>query len=279
MKNILVPTDFSENSFNAVKYSLGLLQEKKCTFHILHVNPIPTNSDAEAALMPLDTRDSDASLSLSREQLKRMIKRIKEAVPNSGQTYMTLAVHDNFVDTIKREIQNRNIDLIIMGAKGATESKRRAIGSNTSDVITKVKCPLLIVPENATYNKPKEIAFPTDYHLGYDLNVLNNLMKMTEMNQSAIRIIHFSKKKVGLSEEQLTNKEFLNEYFKEIKHSFYMLSGNKMEAAVESFTKSRDIDMIAMVAKNLNLFQRILFRPAVEEISYYKKVPFLVLHE
>jgi hypothetical protein len=34
-----------------------------------------------------------------------------------------------------------------------------------------------------------------------------------------------------------------------------------------------------MIAKNLNFFQRILFKPTVEEISYHTKVPFLVLHE
>jgi hypothetical protein len=34
-----------------------------------------------------------------------------------------------------------------------------------------------------------------------------------------------------------------------------------------------------MVAKNLNYFQRILFRPTVEELSYETDVPFLVLHE
>jgi hypothetical protein len=37
--------------------------------------------------------------------------------------------------------------------------------------------------------------------------------------------------------------------------------------------------MIAMVAKNLNLFQRTLFQPIVAKISYHTKVPFLVLHE
>ena len=74
-------------------------------------------------------------------------------------------------------------------------------------------------------------------------------------------------------------KEFLDNYLVDIDHSFHTLSGNQLEAAVQAFTESRDIDMIAMVAKNLNFFERILFRPDVEKISYYVKVPFLVLHE
>ena len=39
------------------------------------------------------------------------------------------------------------------------------------------------------------------------------------------------------------------------------------------------IDFIAMVAKNINFYQRILFKPQVEKISYHINIPFLILHE
>ncbi|MCM4169346.1 hypothetical protein KCTC52924_00587 [Arenibacter antarcticus] len=279
MKNILVPTDFSENSFNAVKYGLELFQEHRCTFYMLHVNPVPSYSGTESNLKSSIANFQDALLSDSREQLKKLIKRIEESAPNSNHTYVPIAVYDYFVDTVKREVQNKNIQLIIMGTKGATGFKKVAIGSNTGDIITKVKCPLLAIPEKAKFSKPKEIAFPTDYHIGYDINVLDNLLEMAEINKSALSILHISKKGEELSQEQLTNKEFLSDYFKDVAHSFHSLTGAKLETAVQCFTESREIDMIAMVAKNLNFFQRILFRPAVEEISYHTKVPFLVLHE
>ncbi len=36
MKNILIPTDFSENAWNAIVYTMQLLKNKKCTIHFLH---------------------------------------------------------------------------------------------------------------------------------------------------------------------------------------------------------------------------------------------------
>ncbi len=68
------------------------------------------------------------------------------------------------------------------------------------------------MPENAVFKKPKEISFPTDYYLRYDLKVLNTLIEMTRMNKSVLRVLHISKKGEELSEEQLKNKEFLNDY-------------------------------------------------------------------
>jgi hypothetical protein len=146
-------------------------------------------------------------------------------------------------------------------------------------VITKVKCPLLAVPENSLYKRPKEIAFPTDFHIAYDIKVLDTLIEMATMNNSVLRVVHISKKGEMLSEEQLRNKDFLHDYLRGIDHSFHSLTGSKLETSVQCFVESRDIDLVAMVAKNLNFFQRILFRPAVEEISYHTDIPFLVLHE
>ena len=135
------------------------------------------------------------------------------------------------------------------------------------------------MPENTTYKTPKEIAFPTDIHIAYDINVLDSLIEMATMNNSMLRVVHISKKGEMLSEEQLSNKDFLHDYLRGINHSFHSLTGSKLETAIQCFVESRDIDLVAMVAKNLNFFQRILFRPAVEEISYHTDIPFLVLHE
>ena len=37
MKNILLPTDFSKNSINAIGYALEFLKDQKCQFYILNV--------------------------------------------------------------------------------------------------------------------------------------------------------------------------------------------------------------------------------------------------
>ncbi len=278
MKNILIPTDFSENAFNALKYGVELFQKNKCTFHILHVNPIPPYSGASSSIKASSILKENL-LKDSKDNLRKLLKKIERLTLNTKHTFHTRATYSYFVDTVKNEVDKKQIDLIIMGTKGASGLKKVAVGSNTGDVITKVKCPLLAVPENASYKHPKEIAFPTDYNIEYDLKVLDTLLGMANQHQSFLRVLHVSKKGDELNEVQLANKAFLHDCFSGAEHSFHSLTGTKLETAVQCFVESRDIDMIAMVAKNLNFFQRILFRPAVEEISYHTDVPFLVLHE
>jgi nucleotide-binding universal stress UspA family protein len=63
------------------------------------------------------------------------------------------------------------------------------------------------------------------------------------------------------------------------KHSFHKTINKKIEVGVQQFVESNKIDLIVMIAKNLNLFEQLFFNPAVKEISYHTKIPFLVLHE
>jgi len=279
MKRILIPTDFSKNSRNALNYGLELFKKTKCIFHIIHINPIPPYSGAGTSVKGSSVMLKESVLTQSKKDVKKLLNHIEEHHKNELHSFVPITKYDFFTDGIKREIEDKKIDLIIMGTKGASGLKKVAMGSNTGDVITKVKCPLLAVPENSKYRTPKEIAFPTDFHIPYDVRVLDTLTEMAAMNDSVLRVVHISKKGEILTEEQLSNKDFLHDYLRGIDHSFHTLTGSKLETSVQCFVESRDIDLVAMVAKNLNFFQRILFTPTVEEISYHTDIPFLVLHE
>ena len=59
-----------------------------------------------------------------------------------------------------------------MGTKGASGLEKIILEAIQADVITKVKCNTLAIPENAEFITPKEIAFPTDFSLSDNLQVL-----------------------------------------------------------------------------------------------------------
>jgi len=281
MKKILIPTDFSENSWNAVKFALAFFKDTACDFYLLHVTLIYNYASGESQIMPLPSIEviDKTVLKQAKTNLKNLIKKINELPPNPKHKFYTLNNYDYFIDAVRSHVDEKDIDLIVMGTKGASGLKKVMIGSNTGDLITRIKCPVLIVPENAVFKDIKEIAFPTDYQLFYPTKILKDILEVTKMYDSFLRIVQIVKKDEETTDFQLENKEFLANFFTEEKHSFHRITNKKIEDGVQSFVESRDIDLIIMIAKSLNLFQRILFRPTVEEISYHTEIPFLVLHE
>lgn len=280
MKNILVPTDFSENSWNAIQYASAFFEKVRCNIYLLHVVDILLNSMTDAALgTPLEVIDKAVEIE-SEKKLSELLDKIYASGLNPHHNYTTLSEYDLLVDGVRKATKKYEIDLIVMGTKGATGLKEKILGTHTGDVLVRVKCPLLTVPEKATFHTPKEIVFPTDFRMPYSTKIVKVLKDMAVIHNSAIRFLYIAKDATDeLDQDQQYNKNTFFEYFEKYEHSFHKLTNQKLEAAIECFIESRDIAMIAMVAKNLNFLQQILFKPTVAEIGYHTKIPFLVLHE
>ncbi len=279
MKNILLPTDFSKNSWNAILYALAFFKNNRCNFYLLHITTISDYTNGNTPIIPMSDSIEKSLLAEAKVELQKLLTKINELPTNKNHTFITLTSIDYFIDAVRNQIQEKDIDLIVMGTKGASGIKKIIIGSNTGDIITKVKCPVLVVPEKAVFKIPKEIAFPTDYNLFYQTKILSSISDLVKEYDAAIRILHVAKKDDKLTVFQNENKDYLNDFFMDEKHSFHKVTNKKIEAGVQCFVESRNIDIIVMIAKNLNLFQQILFKPMVEEISYHTEIPFLVLHE
>jgi len=278
--NILLPTDFSENSWNAISYAIDFFEPVVCNFYVLHVNRVDTFMAGDSGYVPTAEQIEDIYLKPSKDRLRTLLREISEHhKPNKNHKFYSLTDYGFFLESIRKYVNKKKIDLLVMGTKGASGLKEYIVGSNTGDIITKVKCTTLVVPEDARYKELKEVAFPTDFNLTYDLLSLQPFTDILKTVDASLHVIHIQKKGAKLNTEQIENKDVLSDYFEEFKPSFHFLTNGKVEDAIQCFVESRDINMIVMVAKNLNYFQSILFHSNVEKITYHTDIPFLVLHE
>ncbi|WP_421811572.1 universal stress protein [Flagellimonas sp.] len=277
MKNILVPTDFSENSIQALKYTELLFSTLECNFYLLYVGSLlDTKNDVESFY------ETDQSDDNTKERLTELVKEIREHSTEAHHFFFPLHEYGFFIPTIKKHLEENDIDLIVMGTKGASGLKEKVVGSNAGDVITRVQCNTLVVPIQVELSKPREIAFPTDFNIFYSLKILRPMEEMVKLGKAQFRIMNALKEGDGLNLEQEKNKEYLLDFMDDTfpgNYSFHTITNQKVKEAIQCFVESRDVDMMIMVAKNLNFIQQILFDSIVERISFHTKIPFYVIHE
>ena len=278
MTNILIPTDFSENAWNAIKYGILFFKAEPANFYLLHVslaNRQDSSDDTATNSIFFDIKHTNGI----RKKLEELEKRIEESYLNTNHRFYPLHEHTFFVDGIKRAITEKKIDFIVMGTKGATGLKEATLGSRTGEVITRVKCPTLVIPEKAQYKEPKEIVFPTDFNSYYKNKILLTLAEVMAINNARLHVLHVIRNNRRLTTLQRENKVFLEDFLEDKHYDFHFLDEKNIEDGLSAFIADRQIDMIAMVAKNINFFQRLLFKPSVAKISYHTDTPFLVLHD
>ncbi|PKA84493.1 nucleotide-binding universal stress UspA family protein [Ulvibacter sp. MAR_2010_11] len=278
MQQILIPTDFSKNAWNATTYALQFFKNQNVTFHFLHIDiSMQAPGDKELHFAGLASK-KEISKS-SKTEMNVWLKQVYAYHPNTRHTFKEAIIQASFIDGIRDYNSKKNIEFMVMGTKGASGLKEMTIGSKTGAVITRVKCPILVVPEDARFKKPLTIGFPTDFNMLYKHRIIKTLLDVTKINQSFIKVLRVAQNQKPLDNFQNTNRDLLKLQLNETPHSFHVIENPNLENALQSFVNSMQIDIVAMIAKNLNFFQRILFKPQVARISYHMQIPFLVLHE
>ena len=141
MKTILIPTDFSKNATHALNYAIDLAQHENAKIILLHSYHIDyTNGYVSANLIEKEVKDAEQN---SATHLKSLYTKVIHA---GNIQCECVSRQDLAVDAILTTIKEKNVDLVVMGTKGASGVTGAIFGSNTARVIEKATCPVIAVP-------------------------------------------------------------------------------------------------------------------------------------
>ena len=136
MKRILIPTDFSNNAWNAICYAMQLFRNQECDFILLNTYTPVIPSSRFMAPMINGVRIEDAVRSTSENGLEKTVERIKTTFNNPKHCFETISSFNLLADEVKDVVENYNIDLIVTGTKGASGMEEVFMGSNTVRIIS-----------------------------------------------------------------------------------------------------------------------------------------------
>ncbi|WP_299535909.1 universal stress protein [Ulvibacterium sp.] len=276
MKRIILPTDFSENAYNAIQYALNLFREKECAFYLLHTytpaiyhSEYMLHSPGQIGLGDLYQTDTVA-------QLEELRHRITKEFKNPKHTFFLHSAFNTLVDEISDTIEKEKADLVIMGTQGATGAKEILIGTNSVHVIKKATCPVILVPASFAYEKPKEILFPTDYEVDYRSAQLQELLEIAKNHASKIEVLHVSQG-LDLNEEQLNNKKKLDTFLDDVAHLFHDLPQQQIITAINNFQLKKRKNLLVMIQNKHTFLERLFIEPVIKKISFHVTIPFMVI--
>lgn len=273
-QSILIPTDFSDNAWSALVYALKLYADEFCTFYFLN----STHLDNTAARTYITTHYVDDIIESSKNKLAELKVQVEVANANANHDFQTISSQESLFVSIEEAIKKDKIDLVVMGTKGASGLTKYFFGSNTVKTIKNLKlCPILTIPDQFEFIKPKQIAFPTDFNRFYDQKELQPIKDFATLYNSKIRIVHINVEK-KLSDLQEYNMTMLDKYLEDYEHTFHWLPDYaKKTDEIKIFIKDLSIDILAMINYRHSLIEQIIKEPIIKKIGYEPIVPFLVI--
>jgi nucleotide-binding universal stress UspA family protein len=280
MKRILVPTDFSDNALKAALYAAEMAHKNGATIYFVHV------------LEPADVRIHqpfplhDRFMQLVDED--RMVRLRKFIKPLTGsyqeiKTKIKLLSGDP-VHAICRFCIDTQIDLLVMGTKGASDVKGAIIGSVTANCMARSLTPVLAIPQDYILEEPDAILFATN-HFEKDTELLNKIVEIARVFTATIHVAIFEDTDLMPSSTHNHDAEELNSYIKFLRRKFpsvsfrgEILEGTSFEGAVERYEIKHEVDIIAMITYPKNFADRILGKSTTRKMAFHSRIPVLAIH-
>lgn len=276
MKRILLPTDFSNNSWSAIKYALQLFKNETCTFYLINTYT-PAIYHVEYVLIePAQFGIYDAVKENSLRQLDEFETRIKKEFNNPKHSVETIAAFNTLVSEIKEVVEKNKIDYVVMGTKGATGAKEILFGTNTVHVFKNVKCPVLAIPDGFDFEAPHEVLFPTDYKIDYKNKHIRPIIDILSFYNSRVNILHATYG-YELSEKQETNRKKLETILKKTTQLFHNVSGQTVAEAIDKFQLKAKVNLLVMINNKHSFFENLFFKNTISQIGFHLNIPFLVI--
>jgi nucleotide-binding universal stress UspA family protein len=188
IKDILFPTDFSDESVQALKFVRRLQGHYNANVHVAHV----------LDLFPPSLGSDPASLTKTKEITSEGSRRLQEFMEAHGlkeEPFKPVLMTGEASFAIEEFTKKHEIDLIILGSRGDVGLTRLFEGSMTEEIFRAALCPVLVVGPSAGSAEPAEtfnhLFFPSDLSSFSKAAVPYVEFLLTENSAARVSLAHF----------------------------------------------------------------------------------------
>jgi len=264
---ILFPTDFSPAAQNAYRYAIGLANDLGATIEFMHVYA--------SSLKPRD-------LYLATDEVRKIRVERQAAQQQKMETFVHQYEFSNIGDKLvypgvftDQEIVERTrkgVDLVIMGTKGERNPINKFMGSVTTRLMMNAACPVLAVPQNATYQGIEKITYATTFD-PTDMHFVDQLANFSKLVKAEIHFLHVTDDPKEELEEELETPTLHKEISK-----FFIVTNPSLMDGVDEFIQAQHTDILAMYIPKRGLWEQLFHTSFSKKMTFHTDTPLLVFH-
>jgi len=271
IKRILLPTDFSECSKNALKYASEIAGKIDARVTLIHVIDPPFNFPSNIDGV-IDYLQENAE-----QHLENMKEKVSEYQPKKKIKVDTKIRIGKPISQILEAISDLKIDLVILGSATQNPARKVIFGSVSTDVMLRSNKPVIAIPENISSVDFSKILFTTNFR-PKDMKNLEKLAEFARHFGSTIDVLHVSEKDDLETDIKFRGlKELAAEKKVYDKLKFHLITNKDAFDGISEYVKSNGISMMVMNRYRKSIVGMLLDKNYAKQFSIYSTVPLFVM--
>jgi len=270
MKTIIVATNYSSDSGNAIKYASALARYTNSK--IVLFNSFELSVHALNTLLPASSVDGLTAANT---------KHLKDIASNISDTYGITVEYLTRTSDLREEldcqVERLQADLVVMGMSEAHSGYW--LDNTTTSVIHHAKYPILAVPEEASFEGISKILLAFDPACIYATNKLSLLMEVAACFKAQIEVCHVEKIIKPVTNEIYNGNTSFNveTLLNGVDHSYKEITEDDILKGIEREIEDLEADLLVMVPHKYGFWEGIWHKSKTLKMVRRTRIPLLTL--
>lgn len=274
MKTILFPTDFSKNAIHASEYAGMMAKKLDAKVILLHVFSIPM---VPATHISHDVRSTIKSRKTS--LLKDLEKFSHKFIQDTGlpHDWVSGKIEYGFpADKILEIAKQINVDMIVMGTKGASNFLDKWLGTNAQKVMQEANCPVWIIPNKAKIKYPENIMYAADFQED-EVLATNKFLDLIRPLGAACNVVHINDfLEISADAETREMVSYLSDEFEGENISFQNINSEGIIKGLENHIQKYKPNLLALAFHRKSLISQIFETSITKHFVQNAQLPMLI---
>lgn len=274
MKTIIVPTDFSPVSVNAINYAADMAQSIKASIILLNVYQVPVTF-TEVPVVSLSIEEMKQA---SEEKLEKMKKDLDHVTSGRLKIYTESRLGE-VVDEIESLCKNVQPFAVVMGTKGASGLERLFLGSNTLTAIRHLSWPVIVVPPGAVFSAIRKIGFACDFSEVVESTPGDKIVEVCQAFGAQLHVLNVDYKSRHFKPETPEESLLLHTMLEEIHPVYDYIEHPDVVEGIHQFAETKGFDLLLTIPKKHRLLSGLFEKSHTRELVFHSHIPIMCLHE
>ncbi|MFC5269445.1 universal stress protein [Adhaeribacter terreus] len=272
---VMIPVDFTPVSAKAIDFLSYILDKATVETHLVHVIQV-NQADWAGSNRASETIDHQALQNREKEMAEKF-NNLKQHVDFS---FSSQILYGGLTTELANYAKNNQIDLIVMGTKGATGLLEKISGSEAQQLVRHTQIPVISIHEFASVSPIQHILWVADFTEKQQQNpATNTVLNLQKLFGAKIHMLQIMTESNDKQETELkTNMQQFAQAMQLQNYELHLKHDYKVPQGVRSFNQETEMDLVIIGTHDRSGFSKIFHGSAAETLINRCIRPLLTYH-
>lgn len=271
MKKILLLTDFSTASCNALRFARSLFSDTVADFHLLSAHPAEPNDGFDSRPV------AEVGHSTYADQLHATVMGLRREATNDWHTFRSSDKPGHPLRVIEQAIKAEGYDFVVIGPQPDDDDTNVLFGNSTIALIRQLRANVMVVPVNALMRPIRHVVLAADFANLKNCKLLGPVKEFVLLKGADLTLLT-----IDMPDEdaiRIEREAHIRQFLLPVEPTIARLKATSAKEGIDAYLNGHPVDLLVTIPQRESRTDALTGSSVIYSSAHMPPVPLLRIYD